>query len=78
MSRIEFWIDREAFRATPLVEPEDFISQAASLTSIKGRSNSKLSKSLKSLKSINSQASSTSRARLREAKECRQLAHLKL
>ena len=29
MSRIEFWIDREAFRSTPPVEPEDSISQAA-------------------------------------------------
>ena len=78
MSRIEFWIDHEAFRSTPPVEPEDSISQAASLISIKGRPNSKLSKSSKSLASINSQASSTSSARLREAKERRELAHLKL
>ena len=78
MSRIELWIDREAFRSTPPVEPEDSISQAASLISIKGRPNSKLSKSSKSLASINSQASSTSSARLREAKERRELAHLKL
>ena len=38
------------------MEPEDSISQAASLISIKGRPNSKLSKSSKSLASINSQA----------------------
>ena len=80
MSRIEFWIDREPFRSTPPVEREDPISQAASLImiSMKGRPNSKLSKSSKSLASINSQASSTSSARLREAKEHRELAHLKL
>ena len=62
MSRIEFWIDREAFRSTPPVQPEDFIMQAASLISMKGRPNSKLSKSSKSLASINSQVSSTSSA----------------
>ena len=78
MLRIGFWIDREAFRSTPPVEPEDSISQAASLISIKGRPNSKLSKSSKSLASVNSQTSSTSSARLREAKKRRELAHLKL
>ena len=78
MSRIEFWIELEAFRSAPPVQPEDFITQAASLISMKGRPNSKLSKSSKSLASINSQASSTSSARLREAKERRELAHLRL
>ena len=78
MSRIELWIDREAFHSTPPVEPEDSISQAASSTSTKGRLNSKLSKSLKSPASIDSQVSSASSARLREAKERCQLAHLKL
>ena len=78
MSRIELWIDREAFRATPPVEPEDSISQTASSTSTKGRLNSKLSKLWKSTASINSQALSASSTQLREAKECRQLAHLKL
>ena len=72
------WIDHEAFRSTPPVEPEDSISQAASSTSTKGCLNSKLSKSSKSPASINSQVSSASSARLREAKERRQLAHLKL
>ena len=60
------------------MEPEDSISQESLLISIKGRPNSKLSKSSKSLASYNSQASSTSSARLREAKERRELAHLKL
>ena len=78
MSRIELWIDREAFRSTPPVEPEDSISQAASSTATKRRLNSKLSKSSKSPASIDSQASSASSARLSEAKERRQLAHLKL
>ena len=78
MSRIELLIDREAFRSIPPVEPEDSISRAASSTSTKGRLNSKLSKSSKSPASIDSQASSASSARLPEAKERRQLAHLKL
>ena len=69
MLRIDFWIDREAFHSTPPAEPEDSISLPASLTSIKGCPNSKLSKSSKSLASINSQASSTSSARLREGKD---------
>ena len=50
MSRIGFWIGREAFRSTPPVEPEDSVSQAASLISIKGRPDSKLSKSSESCK----------------------------
>ena len=58
------------------MEPEDSISQAASLISIKGRPDSKLSKPSKSLASTNSQASSTSSARLRQAKERLELAHL--
>lgn len=70
MSRIELWIDPEAFHATPPVEAKDSISQAASLTSTKSGSNSKLSKSSKTPVSIDSQASSTYSTRLQEAKEC--------
>ena len=78
MAKVNSWINRESDKGsqvTPNVDPEDSISQLGSATSPVGRSSSKSSESSKSRGSASSKSNSV---RLREAKERREQARLKL